>query len=149
MDAEPPTFAIQRERVQSYFYWSQFLVLCLLGALTLGLGTLVAAIYALTFGRWLARWQAEKLEYWIEGRTLRVNQGVFFLTRKAIPLDRVTDIVLAQGPFLRLFNLWQLKVQTAGTGGQVPEAILHGVVNPDQMRDEILATRDRATRALA
>ena len=148
MNAQPPTVVIRRDRVQSYFFWSQFIVLCLLGLMTMGVGFVLAIIYALTFGRWLSRWQADKLSYWIDGRTLRVNQGVFFLTRKAIPVDRITDIVLAQGPFLRLFDLWQLRVQTAGTGSQAAEAVLHGVENPDQVRDEILGLRDRAAHSL-
>lgn len=78
---------------------------------------------------------------------MRVDQGVFFLKRKAIPLDRVTDIVMAQGPLMRMCGIWGLQVQTAGTGQQTAEAILYGVLDPETVRDQLLAARDKAAGA--
>ena len=135
-------FAIERKAVARYFYWAHILVIIVVGIWFVGLGLLLAVLYALTLGPWLSRKQAEALHYWIDGGALRVDQGVFFLKRKTIPLDRITDVMLAQGPLLKLFGIWELRVQTAGTGQSVPEATLYGVSDPEAVRDVIVMTRD-------
>ncbi|MCO6046669.1 PH domain-containing protein [Aeoliella sp. ICT_H6.2] len=149
MNAELLHFDIQRNRVRDYFYWSQVLMLAVMGLFTLGITLVLAIVYALTIGRWFTGLQTDALDYWLDGTTLRVNQGVLFLRRKAIPLDRVTDVVLAQGPVLRYFGLWQLNVQTAGMGAQTSEAILYGLVDPERVRNEMLVVRDTAARQRA
>jgi len=60
----------------------------------------MVAIYFL-FAKWLIEWQVDALNYRIEGRTLRVDSGVFFLKRKGVPLDRIIDFALVQGPLMR------------------------------------------------
>ena len=69
---------------------------------------------------------------------------MFFLARKTIPLDRVTDIVLVQGPLMRHFNVWSLRVQTAGAGSHFPEGVLLGIEEPERVRDLLLEARDEA-----
>jgi membrane protein YdbS with pleckstrin-like domain len=65
---------------------------------------------------------------------------VFFRRRKAIPTERITDVVLYQGPIMRqYFDIWSLHIQTAGTGSAIPEATLMGLVHPEEARDAILA----------
>jgi putative membrane protein len=137
-------FEVQRGSLERYFYFSQILFILLVGVWFFGLGILVAIVHAFTLGPWLSKRQAAALKYWIDGSTLRVDQGVFFLKRKAIPLDRVTDVGLTQGPLMRWCGIWGLQVQTAGTGQAVPEATLYGVADPEEMRDQLLAARDKA-----
>lgn len=43
-----------------------------------------------------------------------VRKGVLFRTETHIPLRRVQDIVVRQGPLLRMFGIGTLKLQTAG-----------------------------------
>jgi len=136
-------FEVERTSVGWYIYFSQILIILLVGIWIFGLGILVAFIHALTIGPWLAKAQAEALKYWLDGSTLRVDEGIFFLKRKAIPLDRVTDMVLVQGPLMRWCGIWGLQVQTAGTGQTAPEATLYGVKEPEQVRDQLLAARDK------
>ncbi|MFH1716010.1 MAG: PH domain-containing protein [Planctomycetota bacterium] len=137
-------FAIQRKQVARYFYWTQILIIVVVGIWFLGAGLILAIIHAFTLGPWLSAKQAQALSYWLDGGTLRVDQGVFFLKRKAVPLDRVTDVVLAQGPLMRLCGIWELRVQTAGTGQAIPEATLYGVAEPEKVRDTLLTARDKA-----
>lgn len=137
-------FVVQREQASRYFYWVHIVIILLVGGWLFGAGVLVAILHAFTLGPWLSRKQAEALRYWLDGRTLRVDQGVFFLKRKAIPLDRVTDVVLAQGPLLRSCGIWELRIQTAGTGQAVPEASLYAVTDPEGVRDTLLKARDEA-----
>jgi putative membrane protein len=135
-------FQIQRTQVARYSYWSTTLWLGLIGLLLWVVGVVAAFVYALTFGRWLSSKQAEVLDYRLYDSHLFVHQGVFFIKRKTIPLDRITDIVLAQGPLLRYFGLWRLDIQTAGSGQQRAEAYLFGLTEPEKVKDMILAARD-------
>jgi putative membrane protein len=147
MDAKE-CFEIDRGSVARYFYWSVILAILAIGVWFFGIGLGVAILYALTLGPWLSRAQAAAQRYWLEGFTLRIDSGVFFLKRKSIPLDRVTDVVLNQGPLLRHFNLWRLDIQTAGTGTQgTAEGYLYGIVNPESVRDRLIAARDQAVGA--
>ena len=73
---------------------------------------------------------------------LRVDGGVFFLFRKSIPLERITDVNLVQGPLLRRFGIWAMRIQTAGSSRC--EAILYGVREPEKIRTLILSQRQDA-----
>ena len=147
---EPDGYRLQRDAVARYLLWLQTLIILLTSIWIFGLGIVLALIYFFTIGTWLPQQQATALRYWLDGSTLRVNQGVYFLKRKAIPLDRVTDVMLAQGPLLRHFGIWTLNIQTAGAGGQVvAEAILVGLESPEAVRDELLRARDAARRGTA
>ena len=142
MDQNVQTIEIQRPLTERYFYWSSILMLTLVGLALWGIGIIVALIYAITFGKWLSRKQTEVLEYRLHPTYLYVNQGVFFISQKTIPLDRITDIVLRQGPLLRYFGLWRLDIQTAGVGQQRAEARLYGLIDPPQIKEQILNARD-------
>ena len=59
--------------------------------------------------------------------------------RKSIPLERITDIALMQGPLLRYFGIWVMNIQTAGSAQC--EATLYGVREPEKVRLLILSHR--------
>ena len=90
---------------------------------------------------WLCPQQANNLRYRLDGSTLRADGGVFFLFRKSIPLERITDVALVQGPLLRFFDIWAMRIQTAGSAQC--EATLYGVRNPEEIRELILSQRQR------
>ncbi len=142
--ATPLPFAIETEAIRRYFYWTQILTILAAGIWFFGAGIVVAALHGLFWAPRLTRQQADGLRYWLEGSTLRVDQGVYFLKRKSIPLDRVTDVILVQGPLMRHFGIWSIRVQTAGMGQGIPEATLYGLSDAPGVRDRLLAERDRA-----
>ena len=145
MNAMPNAYVVQRDQVALYFYWLHILSIILIGIWFFGLGLVVAIIYAFTVGVWLPQKQAQALQYWLDGTTLRVDQGVYFLKRKSIPLDRVTDVMLVQGPLMRWCDIWAVYIQTAGMSGQASaEAVLYGIERPEEIRDELLKARDQA-----
>jgi membrane protein YdbS with pleckstrin-like domain len=119
---------------QSLYWGGTLLAAC-------GLGIVVALVHYFAFGLWLCPQQANNLRYRLEGTTLRVDGGVFFLVRKSIPLERITDIALVQGPLLRYFGIWAMRIQTAGSAQC--EATLYGVRNPEEVRESILSQRQR------
>lgn len=149
MSTERSDYVVDRELVARYFYWLHILLILLAGIWVMGVGLIVAIVYAATWGRSLPRRQAEALRYWRDGATLRADSGVYFLKRKAIPLDRVTDVVLVQGPLLRWCGIWALHIQTAGMGSGMPEAILYGLDRPEEVRAELLRIRDEAVQGRA
>ncbi|MEJ2648190.1 MAG: PH domain-containing protein [Sedimentisphaerales bacterium] len=137
-------FPMKRLEIARYFYFTQILIIIIVGIWFVGLGIILAILHAVTLGPWLTKKQARALTYWLDGRTLRADSGVFFLKRKAIPLDRITNVSLDQGPVLKYCGIWELRIQTAGMGQAVPEATLYGLTRPEQVRDLILKERDKA-----
>ena len=76
--------------------------------------------------------------------------GIWLDLENPYPLDRITDVVLTQGPLLRSCDIWTLNVQTAGAGAQVvAEARLIGLENPEVVRDQLLKARDAARQGNA
>jgi membrane protein YdbS with pleckstrin-like domain len=96
-------------------------------------------IYAVRF---LARAHSRAISYRLEGKTLRVDSGLIFLSRKAIQLDRITDLNLTRGPLMAMCGIWSIRVQTAGAN--LPEAILYGLEDPEKVRDLLIAAHDKA-----
>ena len=135
-------FEINRDALEQYFRTQQSLLLLVLGFWTFGLGIVLALIHYykyIKFSREICPRQVNALRYRLEGSTLRVDGGVWFLFRKSIPLERITDIALVQGPLLRHFDIWAMRIQTAGSARC--EAVLYGVRNPEEIRELILARR--------
>ncbi len=148
MSSSDADYTVQRDSVAMYFYWLHIAFMLAVMIWFFGLGLVLAIVYAFTIGTWLPRKQAAALKYWLYGPTLRVDQGVYFLKRKAIPLDRVTDIALVQGPLMRWCDIWALQVQTASmSGNTVPEATMYGIENPEEIRDQLLKARNAAAAA--
>lgn len=146
MNAPTAPFEINRPLVARYIGLMYSGLILLTTIWVFGLGLVAAILYFAIIAPWLTVRQSEALQYWLDGSTLRVNSGVYFLKQKAIPLDRVTDIVLVQGPLMRYCGIWGVQIQTAGAGQQMPEATLLGLRNPEQVRDLLVQTRDDAAQ---
>jgi membrane protein YdbS with pleckstrin-like domain len=106
-----------------------------------GVGLILCPIYYFGIAWWLSPMVANAYRYWLSEKTLHTDQGIIFLRRNVIPLDQITDVVLVQGPIMRFADIWAIQIQTAGKTG-FPEATLLGVINPEQVRDEIITARD-------
>jgi membrane protein YdbS with pleckstrin-like domain len=59
-------------------------------------------------------------------------------TEKTIPLRRITDVRVVQGPILNKFDLYVLQVQTASTGAGMPEAVIWALEDPQGTRDLLI-----------
>ncbi|MFK3861855.1 PH domain-containing protein [Pseudoalteromonas rhizosphaerae] len=112
-------------------------VLCLVGIPFI---PFVAFIIWLVAGRILAAMSANLLE-----RKLVVKRGVFFKEEKSIPLEKITDVGLSQGPLMRLFGLYRLSFETAGQSGHGALVSLLGVVDASEFREAILTQKDNLT----
>jgi len=83
------------------------------------------------------------LECYLTSRALVYRRGVFVKTEKTIPLTRIQDLGMTQGPLMRAFGLHSLKIETAGqsTPGGAGEAALIGVVDAPAFRDLVRRLR--------
>ncbi len=76
-------------------------------------------------------------------QALEIKMGVFFRKESTIPLNRVTDVRLHDGPLMRHYGLRGLKVETAGGSGQDSgsEGNLIGVIDAENFRNAVLTQR--------
>jgi len=96
------------------------------------------------FGRVVHKKQYEALGCDLTERSLNIRRGFLFKIQKNIPLDKITDLAVNEGPVLRHFGLCSLKIETAGggQGSNMGHAMLPGVVDALGFRDKVLDQRD-------
>lgn len=95
-------------------------------------------------GRAFHRKQFENMECDLTERSLNIRRGVLFRVEKNIPLDKIQDVSMKEGPILRRLGLSALVVETAGQSSPQGsgDATLTGVVDAPTFRDAILNQRD-------
>jgi len=111
-----------------------------LALVTIPLLPIVLAIVWLVGGRILAAMSAQLLT-----QKLVVKRGIFFKEEKSIPLEKITDVGLSQGPIMRMFGLYRLSFETAGQSGHGALVSLLGVENASEFREAILEQKDNLT----
>jgi len=88
-------------------------------------------------GRYLDRMGCELTE-----QSLIVRKGILVRVEKTIPLDKITDLGLQQGPVMRHWNLHALSVETAGSTSPGALVKLHGIEDVEGFRDRVLKQKD-------
>lgn len=95
-------------------------------------------------GRALCRKWLERLSVRLTTRSLKIDKGWLNRLEKTVPLDKITDLAIYQGPIMRALGLWGIRVETAGQGtGGTGGAAVVGVKDCRAFRDRVLAERDR------
>ena len=132
-------------RVKSYWIWQPVLALILI-IVTIPIALLYAIIARFFIDRYL-----ENMRCALTERTLDIKKGIFNKTESTIPLEKITDLQLFQGPVMRFFGLYGFKVETAGqsspTGGSLVNIV--GIVDTKAFRQAVLEQRDRMTAGAA
>ena len=116
-----------------YTRWvvSGFLVITVAGILLIPFWLLASA--------WYGREYMRRLSARLTTQALEIRKGVFFRSESTIPLNRVTDLRMHDGPLMRHYNLRGVKVETAGQSGATgSEGSLVGVIDADEFRDAVL-----------
>lgn len=85
----------------------------------------------------------ERLEIVLTRRDLKVRRGIWNVEEKSVPLEKITDLALNQGPLMRLFGIKGMKVETAGQSSAGALVTVVGIENVDEFRDAVLDQRDR------
>ncbi|MCA9297723.1 MAG: PH domain-containing protein, partial [Phycisphaerales bacterium] len=117
------------------------------GTVTL-LGTIVGIPLIplwLLFGSLYVRKYISRLSCVLTERDLIVKRGIIFRVERNVPLEKITDLALNQGPVMRLLGLEGFKVETAGQSSGPGGSLigLVGLVDLHDFRDAVLAQRDR------
>ncbi len=89
-------------------------------------------------GRYLA-----KMSCVLTDKDLKVKKGMFVRVEKTIPLEKITDVGMVQGPIMRHFGIHQLTVETAGQSSQGPLVSLTGINDAEDFRETVLQQRDQ------
>lgn len=126
-------------KIKSYYLWATTIVLCL---------TIVGIPFAILYfllGNWFISKHIENLGCLLTERTLEIKKGIFNKTESTIPLEKITDLQMFQGPIMRHFGLRGFKVETAGqssgpAGGSLVNLI--GIVDAVDFRKTVLDQRD-------
>ena len=96
----------------------------------------------LLYSLWYGPEYMRRLSARLTTRALEIRKGVFFRSESTIPLNRVTDLRMHDGPLMRHYNLRGMKVETAGQSGATgSEGSLVGVIDAAQFRDAVLRQR--------
>ena len=75
-------------------------------------------------------------------RKLVVKRGIIFVVEKSIPLEKITDVALSQGPIMRFFGLYRLSFETAGQSAEGALVSLIGINDAEKFREAILKQKD-------
>lgn len=127
-------------RIKSYVLWYASLVLVISVVLIplLPLWLILGNIY---LNRYF-----ERLECELTTRSLRFKKGYIFQTERTIPLDKIQDLTLKEGPLLKYFGLSILRIETAGNTGQnTADLSLIGIVDAVEFRNMVFEQRDKVT----
>ena len=86
--------------------------------------------------------------YIVTDRSLRIRSGLATVQESTMSFANLQQVVVTQGPIQRLLGLADVRVQSAGGGGDTQEhktgdslhtGVFYGVDNADEIRDLILA----------
>lgn len=97
-------------------------------------------------GLWGTRRYIRNMSAELTSNKLIVRRGIITRTENSVPLDKITDMALIQGPIMRLFGLHKLTVETAGQSGAGALISLVGIVDAPQFRTRVLEQKERLTQ---
>ena len=128
--------------------WKTYFLLRILALMVVTIiGIFLVPFWLLGWGQWYGKRYYDTLKCTLCERSLVIGRGIFFRKERTIPLDKIQDLTLLEGPLLNMFGICQLSVETAGQnmsqGGS--EANLVGIVDARAFRDRVLDQRDLVT----
>lgn len=93
-------------------------------------------------GKWITRRYLASHVCTLTSRSLQVRKGIWTKVEKTVPLDRITDVGIVQGPIMRYYGIEALSVETAGQSTPSSLIRLAGIKEGREFRDAILKQRD-------
>lgn len=137
----PPAVLLEGEfdkRVKLYWIWATPVVF----ACTIVLIPVIP-VYVIIASLFVDRYLAN-LHCTLTERTLVIKKGILNKVESTIPLEKITDLQMYQGPIMRALGLKGFRVETAGQssvpGGHLVNMI--GIKDTDGFREAVLAQRD-------
>ena len=130
--------AVEFDRKIIVYWW----MMANLGLLSSIIGIPLMLIW-LPFGWIVHQKQFEHMSGALTDRSINMRMGWLFKKQQNIPLDKLTDVSIHEGPILNAFGVVRMQFETAGAA----PFILTGVKNSDQFRDLVLQQRDSLVSA--
>ena len=125
--------AVEFDRKIIVYWW----MMANLGLLSTVIGIILMPIW-IPFGWIVHKTQYEHMSGALTDRSINMRMGWLFKKQQNIPLDKLTDVSIHEGPILNAFGVVRMQFETAGAA----PFILTGVKNSDQFRDLVLQQRD-------
>jgi len=125
-------------KLPTYFLLSGMVPLVIL-IVTIPLAVIYYIVGKLVIDKYIDRMSCTLTE-----RTLEIRKGLLNRVESTIPLEKITDLQMVQGPIMRYLGLHGFKVETAGQssgpGGHLVSMI--GIVDAHGFREAVLDQRD-------
>lgn len=93
-------------------------------------------------GRYFTKRYLDSMDCILTEKTLIVRKGIFVRVEKTIPLEKITDMGMVQGPIMRHYNLHKLTIETAGQSSEGALVSLLGIKEVKSFREAVLKQRD-------
>ncbi len=126
-------------RVKTYWLLSGAL-LCVLTIVGIPFLLIWIPLGLIFTGRYLDRMSCE-----LTNKALKVRKGLLVRTEKTIPLEKITDMGMVQGPIMRWLDIERLSVETAGQSGTGALVSLVGIEHAKDFREAVLEQRDEVS----
>ena len=130
--------AVEFDRKIIIYWW----LMANLGLLSTIVGIILIPIWIL-FGWIVHQKQYDNMSGALTDRSINMRMGWLFKKQQNIPLDKLTDVSIHEGPILNAFGVVRMQFETAGAA----PFILTGVKNSNQFRDLVLQQRDELVSA--
>jgi len=118
-------------------YWLLYgSILCLVTVV----GIILLPVWLL-FGHFFTERYLQHMSCVLTDRTLKVSRGILVRQEKTVPLDKITDMGLIEGPIMRYFGLQTISVETAGSAAGALIQLV-GIDGAREFRDKVLHQRD-------
>lgn len=101
-------------------------------------GILALPFIAIIYWAWYAPRYREFHTLELSDTGVQSKRGVVFRSQTNVPLDRITDVAVHQGPLMRYFGVYKVTVESAGQTQLQGAANIIGVVEPYAFRDAVL-----------
>jgi putative membrane protein len=124
-------------KVRTYWLVSG-MIICVVTVVGIPLLLLWVPLGLILTGHYLKR-----MECVLTPKALKVKKGIMVRVEKTIPLDKITDMAVVQGPVMRHFNINKLTVETAGQSGPGALVVLIGIIDSKSFREAVLAQKDK------
>ncbi|MGI2168858.1 PH domain-containing protein [Shewanella sp. MF05960] len=136
-----------QKQVSAHFHANLGLYWLVSGALLISVSIVGIPLLLLWFplGLWATKRYIANMSAELTPQKLIVRKGLLTRTENTVPLDKITDMALIQGPLMRVFGIHKLTVETAGQSGMGSLINLVGVVDVQAFREKVLLQKSLLT----
>ena len=123
---------------------SSYLLLSGVIVLVVCIITIPLALVYFVVGKLFIDKYIERLSCTLTERTLEIRKGWINRVESTIPLEKITDLQMVQGPIMRAMGLHGFKVETAGQSAGPGSHLVSmiGIVDASGFREAVLDQRD-------